>query len=79
MVGRGEIDIVGRLQGRPVVFEVKTVTGAAGRLGSDAVDDKKQAQLRRLGAALDPPATRIDVVEVSLDANGAEVRWLRWL
>lgn len=77
VVGGGEIDITGVTQGRRVVFEVKTVTTAAGRRGLDVVDDEKERRLRRLGRMLDPPASRIDLVEVGLSAAGARVRWLR--
>ena len=77
-MGRGEIDILASIAGRRVVIEVKTVTPAAGRAGSDAVDDAKADRLHRLAAALDPPAERVDIVEVLIDTPGAAVRWLRW-
>lgn len=57
---------------------MKTVTPAAGRPGADAVDEKKAGRLRALAAALDPPAERVDIVEVSLDVEVVGVRWLKW-
>ena len=78
-IGRGEIDLLVRHNRERTVVEVKTVTEAAGRLGSDAVDGAKDARLRTMARKLDPPVHRIDIVEVLLDASGARVRWLRWI
>lgn len=77
-VGTGELDIVASDGSGRFIVEVKTVTPAAGRAGADAVDDAKLAQLRRLGRLIDPPVHRIDIVEVLLANDGAEVRWIRW-
>jgi putative endonuclease len=78
-IGRGEIDLLVSDGRERVVVEVKTVTAAAGRAGSDVVDEAKDGRLRTLARQLDPPVHRIDIVEVLLDESGARARWLRWV
>lgn len=73
-VGRGEVDIVARIDGERTVVEVKTVVGARSD-PTDAFTDRKAAQVRRLGLELTPPCHRVDLVTVRLDRSGALVWW----
>ncbi len=70
-VGRGEIDIVARHGRRIVAVEVKT---AAGPDPIYAFDDAKARQVRALASRIG--ASRVDVVAVSLEREGASIRWL---
>jgi putative endonuclease len=75
----GEIDIIAHALGTLVFVEVKT-RRASGRAGSpfDAVDARKQAQVRRTAAAwlaqvTDRPRAddlRFDVIGVTVDGSG---------
>ena len=75
----GEIDIIAHARGTLVFVEVKTRRASA-RAGSpfDAVDRRKQAQVRRMAAAWlaqvrDRPRAedlRFDVIGVTVDAGG---------
>jgi Holliday junction resolvase-like predicted endonuclease len=79
VVGRGEVDLHVRLDGQTVVaVEVKTVVrGPASADPREHFDDAKARQVWRLARELEPPARRVDLVAVTLDSFGAEVRWLR--
>lgn len=67
----GEIDLVVAMAGRIVAVEVRC------RRRGDPVDeitDAKIARMRR--AARQVGASRVDLVGVRLDADGAWVRWI---
>ncbi|GGK28007.1 UPF0102 protein [Pilimelia terevasa] len=72
----GEIDLVAR-DGPAVAFvEVKTRRGTGYGTPAAAVDPRKAARLRRLGArwlaatALRPPVVRFDVVAITVAGDG---------
>lgn len=72
-VDGGEIDILALDRGEKVVVEVRSVTGAEEALG--AFGPGKAARVSRLARRLG--AGRVDLVAVHLDAEAAEVRWVR--
>jgi Holliday junction resolvase-like predicted endonuclease len=72
--GRGEIDLLMRLDGRVVAVEVKT------RIGVDPLTqmtELKRDRLRRAAYQARPRPTRIDVIAVMFDTTGATIRWVR--
>ena len=72
-VGRGELDLIGRLDGRPIVFEIRC------RLDGDAqdgLDSDKIEQVVRLMRRLSPRVSRLDLVAVDIHPDRADVRWL---
>lgn len=72
--GRGEIDLLARIDGRLVAVEVKTRHGVDPRI---QMTDTKSQRLRSAVARLRPRPTRIDVVAVLLDERGVTIRWVR--
>ena len=72
--GRGEIDLLARIDGRLVAVEVKTRRGVDPRV---QMTDAKSERVRSAVARLRPRPSRIDVVAVLLDERGATVRWVR--
>ena len=70
--GRGEIDLLVRMDGRLVAVEVKTRVGVE---PMRHLTDQKRDRMRR--AARRAAADRIDVVTVMLDREGAAIRWVR--
>jgi putative endonuclease len=75
--GRGEIDLIALIDGRRVAVEVKTARRASGIDPRENLDDHKLDMVRHTAAGLDPPIHRVDLVAVTLDGDGAAVRWLR--
>jgi len=78
--GHGEIDIIAK-KGNLIIFcEVKTRTGSAYGKGEDAVNEKKQKQIRRVaegyisGRELDGYDFRFDVVVVEIKRNQTKIR-----
>ncbi|NNC93017.1 MAG: hypothetical protein HKN80_11065 [Acidimicrobiia bacterium] len=71
--GRGEIDLLLRMQSRLVAVEVKTRVGSDPR-PSYTVDkaDHVWETVRRL----QPRPSRVDLVAIALTADGATIRWL---
>jgi hypothetical protein len=65
--------------GATIAVEVKTIAslGPLAPIPEDAFTDHKALTVRRLAMKLNPQATRVDLVAVSLDVAGARVRWLR--
>jgi putative endonuclease len=78
-VGRGELDLIVRDQGRLVAVEVKTASwsgiGADRPIPAEEFTPGKQRQVRTLGAELG--IVRVDLITVVLSPMGAAVRWLR--
>ncbi len=71
----GEVDLVIRDGYRVAAVEVKLATDGADPL--EAVDDRKFALVTRTVAGLDLWIDRIDLLGVSMDAEGCGIRWLR--
>ncbi|MEX1207421.1 MAG: YraN family protein [Acidimicrobiia bacterium] len=72
--GRGEIDLLVRVDGRVVAVEVKT------RVNVDPLTqmtELKHDRLRRAAHHANPRPTRIDVIAVMFDTTGATIRWVR--
>ncbi|MDF1594659.1 MAG: YraN family protein [Acidimicrobiia bacterium] len=78
-VGRGEVDLVADDGGRRVVVEVKTVlaVGFAPPTAEDAFTADKERTVRRLASKLHPPASRVDLIAISLMESGVRLRWLK--
>jgi Holliday junction resolvase-like predicted endonuclease len=74
--GREEIDLVAVVAGIPVIVEVKTAHAAGGVDPADNLDRRKLEALIRAGAGLRPPIRRIDLVTVTVVADGVDVRWI---
>ncbi|MEA2011044.1 MAG: YraN family protein [Actinomycetota bacterium] len=72
-VGQDEIDLIVRIDGRPVAVEVKTGLGPGTRPWEN-FDDEKNARIRRAAGVLS--IRRIDLIAVELNGFGATVRWL---
>ncbi len=73
--GRGEIDLVVRIDGEVAAVEVKTASaGACDPLESFTA--AKEARVRRTAAALTPPVRRLDLVTVVVGPDGVAFRWL---
>ena len=73
--GRGEVDLLVRLSGTVVAVEVKT----ANRGDIDPAENFTEAKaqmVRRTALRLSPPAKRIDLITVTVDAGGVAIRWL---
>jgi len=75
-VGRDELDLIARDGSRRIAVEVKSAVGRTVDPG-EHLDARKAAALHRAMAALDPPASRLDLVTVVFDAAGVAVRWSR--
>lgn len=72
-VGRDEIDLVIRIDGRLAAVEVKTGLGSQSRPWEN-FDDHKAERIRRASDELS--IRRIDLVAVELSSEGVTVRWL---
>jgi Holliday junction resolvase-like predicted endonuclease len=72
--GRGEIDLLARIDGRLVAVEVKTRRGVDPRV---QMTDTKSERLRAAVSRLRPRPERVEVVAVLFDDRGATVRWVR--
>lgn len=71
--GRGEIDLLVRLNSTLVAVEVKTRVGADPRGAYTAEKaDRVWAALGRLT----PRPQRVDLIAVALTADGADIRWI---
>jgi putative endonuclease len=77
--GRGEVDILARVDQTVVAVEVKTVAAgqdqATDPLRSFSTD--KALQVAAVGSRLVPPARRVDVVGVVVRPGGVDVRWVK--
>ena len=72
VLGRGEVDLVGRHRDRLVVFEVRSVTTGASPV--EAFDTAKARRLTTLSARLG--IGRVDLVAVAFSSRFVVVRWL---
>ncbi len=72
--GRGEIDLVVRFGDGAAAVEVKTAHDVEPLAN---FSDRKAAAVRRTARALVPPVHRVDLVTVTLRAEGVAFRWLR--
>ena len=77
-LGRGEIDLLVSDGRRRIVVEVKTVVDGPFPLRpEEAFTAEKASTVRYLASRLDPPVRRVDLIAVTLTAQGAGIRWLR--
>lgn len=78
-VGRGEVDILARIDGERAVVEVRS-RWAVGRAGSPdplhAFDAAKARQVRKLAASPPVRAARVDLIVVRFADRGVELLWL---
>jgi putative endonuclease len=74
-VGRGEIDLLVRLDGERVAVEVKTALEGGDR-PEENFDAAKERHVRTAARSLTPPVWRVDLIAVVLGKAGASVRWL---
>jgi Holliday junction resolvase-like predicted endonuclease len=75
--GRGEVDLVGTIDGERVVVEVKTLIAGAG--ADDPIvhfDAVKRARVRTAALGLEPKVYRVDLVTVVIRPDWVDVRWL---
>ena len=70
----GEIDLVVGFDRELAVVEVRTARRAD--VTADLFPHRKEQQVRRLAALLDPPVFRVDFVTVLVQPDGVTVRWL---
>ena len=73
-VGRGEIDLLVSIGGHVVAVEVKT------RVREDPLiqlTGEKERRMWEAASRLSPRPSRIDLVAVRLDRDGATIRWLQ--
>ncbi len=73
--GRGEIDLVVALGEERVAVEVKTRTGADTD-PAESFTPAKAARVRSVARCLRPGIHRVDLVTVTLRADGVGVRWV---
>ena len=71
-VGRGEVDLIGRLGRRRIIFEVRSVTTGGNPV--DAFDRCKADQLWRLSSELG--IGRVDLVAVGFSRRFVTIHWL---
>jgi len=71
--GRGEIDVLMRMQAQLVAVEVKTRVGADPR---DAYTAEKADHVWETVRRLRPRPRRVDLVAIELTAHGAAIRWI---
>jgi len=71
-VGRGEVDLIGRLGRRRIIFEVRSVTTGGNPL--DAFDRPKADQLWRLSSELG--IGRVDLVAVGFSQRFVTIHWI---
>lgn len=72
-VDGGELDLLALDGASRVAVEVRSVTGAEDPLG--AFGNRKAAQVARLARRVG--AHRVDLVAIHLDADAAEMRWVK--
>lgn len=72
-VGRGEVDLIGRMDGQTIVFEVRSRRGGE---AVDGFDHEKVRQVRSLARQLNPPIQRVDLVAVDFRHAAVEVHWM---
>lgn len=72
---QGEVDLIVDWGDEAAVVEVRSARSEAG--DDRLFTAKKEQQVRRLAATLDPPIFRIDAVTVLFGASGVRVRWHR--
>jgi Holliday junction resolvase-like predicted endonuclease len=72
-VAAGEIDLIGLVDGRRVLFEVRTTTKWAHP--DDLFPERKRRRLRRLAAVTQ--CSRVDLIWVFLSEHGPRIRWIR--
>ena len=73
--GRGEIDLLVAFGSRRVAVEVKTRVGDPAD-PVEAFDAHKARRVRTAANAIAGPGTRVDLVAVSVGADGVQVRWV---
>lgn len=71
-VGRGEVDLIGRLGRKHIIFEVRSVTG--GGYPVDAFDRSKADQLWQLSSKLG--IGRVDLVAVGFSPRYVTIHWI---
>lgn len=71
-VGRGEVDLIGRLGRRRIIFEVRSVTTGGNPV--DAFDRSKADQLWRLSSELG--IGRVDLVAVGFSRRFVTIHWI---
>ena len=74
-VGRGEVDLICEERGRRFVVEVKTGTWDPDAHPRDHFTDRKARQVRELAGRLG--IHRVDLVTVTVSAEGATIDWHR--
>jgi len=75
---RGEVDLHVRIDRSVVAVEVKTLVRTSAAIDpAEHFTEAKASQVWRLAKLLEPPAHRVDLVTVVLDATGAAVRWIK--
>lgn len=74
--GRGEIDLVVRIDRELVAVEVKTRRAGGSMDPAEAFDPVKAARVRKVAAGLRPPALRIDLITVVVSDDGVTIRWV---
>lgn len=77
VVGRGEIDLVVRFGRTVAAIEVKTIVPSVP--SDDPLDHftpAKACQVSKLARSLEPAVNRVDVVGVTVRAEGVDIRWL---
>ena len=73
-IGRGEIDLVVRVDGRRIAVEVKTIQTGGLDDPAYAFTPAKAAQVRFLANRLG--ICRVDLVAVSMTSRGVGIRWI---
>lgn len=71
--GRGEIDILARIDGIVVAIEVKTRVGSE---PGDAFTAEKSQRVRDAMMRVRPRPRRLDLVTVRLGADAVAIRWI---
>ena len=69
----GEIDLIVSCGGELAAVEVRTARRAD--VAPELISLRKERQMRRVAARLEPPVFRIDLVVVLIGAEGVRVRW----
>ncbi len=72
-VGRGEIDLIVRIDGRRVAVEVKSMIRSEIGEAADAFTDTKANQVRALATEIG--ISRVDLVTVTLGSDGIDIVW----
>jgi putative endonuclease len=70
-----ELDLIMAHGSTIIAVEVKTTTNGADPF--DAVDDDKMFRIHRATDAYRLPISRIDVVAVTIDVQGAAIHWVQ--